>query len=197
TGTITPGGAPVSATVTTPGQNASLTFGATAGQRLSFKFGAVAGGAWKVSVANPDATTLVSSLTVGMSGAFVDTKTLAQTGTYTISLNPQSSATGTMTVTAYGGPADATGTITPGGAPVSATVTTPGQNASLTFAGTAGQRISLKLGNVTIGSSAISGTSVSILNPDATALASVVVGTSGGFLDTKTLPQTGTYTIRI
>ena len=197
TGTITPGGAPVSATVTTPGQNASLTFGATAGQRLSFKFGAVAGGAWKVSVANPDATTLVSSLTVGTSGAFVDTKTLAQTGTYTISLNPQSSATGTMTVTVYDVPADATGTITPGGAPVSATVTTPGQNASLTFAGTAGQRISLKLGNVTIGSSAISGTSVSILNPDATTLASVVVGTSGGFLDTKTLPQTGTYTIRI
>src|SRR5439155_862942 len=155
------------------------------------------GGAWKVSVANPDATTLVSSLTVGTSGAFVDTKTLAQTGTYTISLNPQSSATGTMTVTVYDVPADATGTITPGGAPVSATVTTPGQNASLTFAGTAGQRISLKLGNVTIGSSAISGTSVSILNPDATTLASVVVGTSGGFLDTKTLPQTGTYTIRI
>jgi len=197
TGSIVPGGAAATVTIGTPGQNGSLTFSGAAGQRVSFKFGGVSTGAWKVSVANPDATTLVAALSVGTSGSFVDTKTLAQTGTYTIALNPQSSATGSMTVTVYNVPADATGSIVPGGAAATVTIGTPGQNGSLTFSGAAGQRVSLKLTNVSIGASAISGTTVSLLRPDTTVLASVNVGTSGGFLDTQLLAQAGTYTLRI
>ena len=72
-----------------------------------------------------------------------------------------------------------------------ATIGTPGQNARLTFAGQSGQRISLKLAPVTISSSY-----VSILKPDGAQLAAnVYVSSSGGFVDTKTLPATGTYTI--
>jgi uncharacterized protein YhfF len=194
TGAITPGGAPVTITVATPGQNALLTFGASAGQRISVKLGAVSGGTWKVSLKNPDGTTLVTPLAVGAAGAFIDTKTLAQTGTYAIVLDPQQAATGSMTVTLYNVPADVGGTIVAGGAPVTVTITTPGQNGRLSFSGSAGQRISLSVSGVTIGTS-VGGTVVSILNPDGSQLATTKVGTRGGFIDTRTLAQTGTYTI--
>jgi hypothetical protein len=56
----------------------------------------------------------------------------------------------------------------------------PGQNATETFSGTAGQRISLNLSVVTIGSNIVAGTKVSILNPNASTLvAATDVGTSG------------------
>jgi len=84
-----------------------------------------------------------------------------------------------------------TGTITPGGSAVTVTITAAGQNASLTFSGTATQRISLRLTSVTISNS-----TVSIRKPDASTLTSLAgVGTGGGFIDVQTLPTTGTYTI--
>src|SRR5439155_5100547 len=96
-------------------------------------------------------------------------------------------------------PPDVTTTITPGGAPV--TVTTgpvPGQNALLTFNGTANQRVSLKLSNVTIGTSSCCSARVSILKPDGSALVyATPFGTSGGFVDTRALPVSGTYTILV
>jgi hypothetical protein len=70
------------------------------------------------------------------------------------------------------------------------TISTPGQNAELTFSGTADDRVSLQLSNVTM-----SGRTVSILKPDGSTLA-VLTGINT-FLDTQTLPTTGTYTIRV
>src|SRR5204862_461966 len=80
-------------------------------------------------------------------------------GTYT------PSATGSMTLTLYDVPPDATGAITPGGSSVTVAAGTPGQNARLTFDAQAGQRVSLSLTGVTISSSY-----VSLLKPDGTAL---------------------------
>jgi len=52
------------------------------------------------------------------------------------------------------------------------------------------------LTDVTIGTSCCSSAKVSILKPDGTTLLSATnVGTSGGFVDTKALPQTGSYRI--
>ncbi len=78
----------------------------------------------------------------------------------------------------------------------------PGQNARVSFAGTQNQRISLDLSNVTVSGSAgpafCCSTLVSLLKPDGTALGGATyIGTSGGFVDTQTLPVTGAYTVLI
>ena len=145
---------------------------------------------------NPDGHTLVAPTFFGTSGAFIDVQTLPATGTYTILVDPQGTDIGSVTLTLYDVPADPTPSITPGGAAVTVTTTVPGQNARPTFSGTAGQRVSLQLTNVTIGTSTCCSVRVSILKPDGTTLVSpTLFGTTGGFIDVQTLPATGTYTI--
>src|SRR4029078_1841735 len=61
-------------------------------------------------------------------------------------------------------------TIVPGGDPVTVTMTSPGDDARLVFEGAVGQRISLKLSDVTIGTSCCSSAKISILKPDGTTL---------------------------
>jgi hypothetical protein len=95
-------------------------------------------------------------------------------------VDPRLSYTGTANVTLYSVPPDVTGTITPGGAPVVVTITTPGQNASLTFQGTSGQRVSLKAPDATIWSS-----TVKILNPDGSTLWTGFSTLNGVFMDTR------------
>src|SRR5436305_14432515 len=143
-----------------------------------------------VSIIAPDGSSVGGSTSVGKTGGFLDTRTLPVDGTYTIAITPNSTYTGSMTVTLYDVPADATGTITIGGAAATVTTTVPGQNADVTFAGTTGQRISLLVNNVTTTSSY-----VSILNPNGSTLASPLAqGTSGTFVDTRTLAQPGPCT---
>ena len=203
TTTITPGGAAVTATTTVQGQNARLTFNGTAGQRISLKMTNVTIGtssccSTQVSIINPGGTTLVAPTFVGTSGGFIDLQTLPATGSYTILVDPQGTDTGSMTLTLYDVPADPTPSITPGGAAVTVSTTVPGQNAKPAFSGTAGQRISLTMTSVTIGTSSCCSARVSILNPDgSTLVAPTFVGTSGGFIDIQTLAATGTYTILV
>ena len=68
---------------------------------------------------------------------------LPAAGTYTARVNPRGTVTGTATLALYTVPPDASATVTPGGGTVGLTMTAPGQNAQLTFAATAGQRVSL------------------------------------------------------
>ena len=198
---IVPGGAPVVVTTTASGENVRLVFDGTAGSRISLKLtnvtiGTSTSSSVKVSILKPDGTTLVAPVSFGTSGGFVDTKALPVSGTYRIFVDPQSSATGSATLTLYDVPLDAAASIATGGPPVTAGVTVPGQNARLSFPGVAGRLVSLRLTNVTIGTSTSSSVKVSILKPDGTALvAPVSFGTSGGFVDAKLLPVSGAYTI--
>ena len=105
---------------------------------------------------------------MGTNGGFIDVKSLPTTGTYTILVDPQSFAIGSATLQLYDVPADASAAITAGGAPVTVTTTIPGQNAKLTFAGTAGRGIALSLSGVTIGPSTTSSLKLSITKPDGT-----------------------------
>jgi subtilisin family serine protease len=200
---ISAGGSEATVTVTVPGQNARLPFAGTAGRRISLKLddvtiGTSLSGSAKVSILKPDGTALVSATLFGTNGGFVDVKSLPVTGTYTILVDPQSNAIGSATLTLYDVPPDASVPISAGGTDVTATVTVPGQDARLPFAGTAGRRISVKLTNVTIGSSSSTSAKISVLKPDGTALVSATYfGTSGGFVDVKSLPVTGTYTILV
>jgi YD repeat-containing protein len=196
-GTITPGGSPVTTTTTTPGQNATLTFSGTTGQRISLRAtnvltGQVIGCDVNLSVTTPSSGSLIAPTCIEL-GAYFDVVTLPATGTYTVSINPVSLAVGSATLTVYDVPADVTGTITAGGSAATATTTIPGQNGKLTFSGTSGQRIALRGTNGMTGQiSFICDVNVSIVNPDTSVLASPTCMEGSGFIDVRTLPATGT-----
>ena len=191
--TTSPGGSGPSVTTTVPGQNARVTFAGGAGQRVSVKVSGMTLSAAYVSVLNPGGSTLAPPIYVGTSGGFVDTRSLPSAGTYTVVVDPQAMATGSATVTVYGVPPDPAATGSPGGPSLSVTTTVPGQNAKVTFTGTAGRRLSVRLTSVTMSSAR-----VSIVNPDGSTLgATAYVGTAGGFLDAQALPASGTYSILV
>ena len=94
--------------------------------------------------------------------------------------------------------ADQAGTITAGTPlPLTFAAGNPGQNATETFSGTAGQKVSLNLTANTIGANTISGTKVSIVTGSTTVVAATDVGTNGKFIEPVTLPSTATYTIKV
>ena len=199
---ITPGGSAVTVTTTTPGQGGALTFSGTAGQRVFLR--GTNGMTGQVSFAcdvyvtmlNPNGSTLASTCMEG--SGLIDVTTLATTGTYTIVVDPVEVTTGSLTLTLYNVPADYSSTITPGGSAVTVTTTTPGQNGTLTFSGTAGDRISLAGTNGMTAQVAFAcDVYVSILNPNGSVLAPGNCMEGSGFIDVKTLGATGTYTIAI
>ena len=191
--TIASGGPAVTITTRAPDESARLKFDVQAGRRISLKLAPVSISTSYISILKPDGTPLVSNVFVSSFGGFVDTQTLPLTGSYRIVVDPQGTATGSMTLTLYDVPPDAAGSIAPGGPAITTTASTPGQNARLTFDAQAGQRVSLNLSGVTISNSY-----VSLLNPDGTSLGgSTYTSIFGGFLDARSIPTTGTYTILV
>jgi YD repeat-containing protein len=192
-GTVTIGGSPASVSTTVPGQNANLTFSGASGQKVSLNLTSGTYSVCNLSLINPDGTTLTTDYG-GCSGStdFVNTVALTQTGTYTIFIDPQGTATGGVTVQ-VNNDSDITGTITPGGSPVTVTTTVPGQDARLTFTGTANQHVSLLSTSVT------TSTYLNLVQPNGTTqtdiLSAVGCSNPGCFMDTQTLATSGTYTI--
>jgi len=187
----------VTVTTTVPGQNVRPTFSGTAAQRISLKLTSVSIGtssccSVRVSILNPDGSTLVSPTFVGTAGGFIDVQTLATTGTYTIVVDPQGADFGSATLTLYSVPADTTGTVTIGGSAVGVTIGTPGQNGSLTFTGTSGQQAT-----VHVTSNTMSTVQVTLFRPDGTQMTSSFTSSASFNLTTQSLTTTGTYTIKI
>ena len=121
-------------------------------------------------------------------------------GTYTGQFTP--AAPGTSTITARsataGGATDSgsvTGTspspIAIGGAPVTVT-SAAGEDALLAFDGVAGTRLSAQLSSVTIPTS-----TVTIRSPGGSTLATQTTGTGSAFIDSVTLPQSGSYVVTV
>jgi hypothetical protein len=199
TGSIAPGGAPVTVSTGALGQNAAVSFAGVAGQRVSLRLSGVTMGtstccSARVSIEKPDGSLLATQTLFGTNGGFVDTKTLPVSGTYTIMVDPQGAEIGSATLQLFEVPPDLTGSLTTGGPPVSLSFGTPGQNAVLTFAGTAGRRVTLRATGVTIGPSPCCSTSLLVRKPDGLPLASGLAGTNGGTLS-PTLPVSGTYAL--
>jgi hypothetical protein len=187
-GTIMINEAPVTSTLTVPGQRARYTFNGTAGQWVNLGLTSVTTASSVVSMLNPDGTTLVST-TVGPSGGSLDPTTiLPVTGTYTITVDPVGYYTGSMALTLT---SPLTGTIALDGQPAPLNFTKPGSTARYTFSGAAGQWVNLGFSSVTVTSS-----TVTLLNQDGTVLASTTVGRGGGGLKAPSpLPANGTYTV--
>ncbi|WDZ87372.1 RHS repeat-associated core domain-containing protein [Micromonospora cathayae] len=195
TASTTPGGDPVTVTTTVPGQNSSVTFAGVAGQRVSVQFTAGTYGTYNASavVRKPDGTNLTGSVYCG-SSCFFDTVVLPVDGTYTVVVNPDGTAVGAVTVQVHAVPADHTVTATPGGAPVTVTTTVAGQNGVVSFAGVAGQRVSVQM---TAGTYGTYNASAVVRKPDGTNLTGSVYCGSSCFFDTVTLPVDGTYTVLV
>jgi hypothetical protein len=188
-------GTPLTVTTNGVGQNARYTFSGTAGQQISMNLtGNTYTGcnAVVVSILQPSGATVGSGGACTGSTGFMDSITLPVTGTYTALVNPQGATTGSVTIL-LNTFTDITGTISVG-TPLTATTTAAGQNASYTFSGTAGQQMSMNLtGNTYVGCNAVV---VTILQSNGSSVGSAGACTSStGFMDSITLPVTGTYTV--
>jgi hypothetical protein len=200
TGVLNIDGPPVPVSLR-PGQDARLTFEGTVGQRVSLGVSEVSFGTGNhavVSILKPDMTTLVST-TIGTNGGDIDTDPLSDTGIYTIVVDPGGSSVNPGATTASLAltlSEPVTGTIMIGGSSVPIILNRPGQDARLTFVGTAGQRVSLGMSEVSFDiGGGVTGGKVSILRPDGTTLASTSISTGGSDIATGPLPDTGIYAI--
>jgi YD repeat-containing protein len=193
-GSITADGTPVNVTTSVVGQDVRLSFAGTAGQRVSLLVTNINSASGSITLLRPDGgTQAVLPVTAGF-GNFMSPATLATTGTYTLLVAHNSSTTMSETLQLYTVPPDVSGTLSIDGPPVTLTVTTPGQNGSLTFAGTSGQNVSF---NLTNGSFPPNECQMQILNPDGTVLFNTgCTGTSAAGIF-GVLSQSGTYTIKI
>ena len=188
---ITPNGAAVTVTVGTAGPNneVDLTFNGSPGQVFSV---ATSAGSFtncdvQVSLIDPDGATAVAPQ-CGGSSLFVDATAVDDLGQYFIRVAPTATATGSVQVNLYRF-ADQTATLTVGTG-VHASLSTPGQNLVGTFAGTAGQKLSV---SVTTGAGCSE--NVDVFAPDGTRLGTSQVCGGNGFIDATTLPVTGSYRV--
>ncbi|MGH9904025.1 MAG: hypothetical protein ACRD8U_00410, partial [Pyrinomonadaceae bacterium] len=173
-----------------------MLFDGVMGQRASIKVtsSTITNGALRIYSPNG---TEIASVGFNTGGGYLESPILSITGTYTILIDPNGTNTGNVTFTLYNA-TDAFGTITINGASVAMNMTVPGQNAQVTISGTAGQRVSVGMSSVTIGSSSCCSAYLSIRNPDGSnLLAPMDFGTGGGGSPTVLLPVSGTYTILV
>ena len=181
-----------------PGQNGWLTFSGTAGQRVSVGISGVTMvgpyGLGYVTIYKPDGSTLLPAFEFGIVGHGTPSKVLPVSGTYAISVDPLWTYTGNVTITLS---EDLSPPISINGSSPTLNLSRPGQNAWLTFSGTAGQRVSVGMSDVTITGDSGGGRGlVSIFKPDGTALLSPFeFGIVGQGTPTKVLPVNGTYAI--
>lgn len=188
TGSTSIGGSSVVSNLSTPGQNATLTFSGTASQKVSFVCTSSSIANSAVKVIKPDGTELFQA-TMFTTNKVIGVPVLPTTGTYKLIIDPQSANTGSMTTTLYDA-ADAGETLTPGTS-AAINITVPGQQAVYSFTGTSGQRISLQTTSVWN----ILGT-IAIKKPDGSMLYSINPFISGNkFSDQILLSATGTYTV--
>jgi len=193
-GSATPG-TPTTVTIDTIGQAAVRSFVGLAGQKYTLTVTSNDIGSAAVTVRDPTGGVVATQL-VSQPTAFFDAFTLPLTGTYSITVEPQGQSTGQLTYTLNLVPDDV-GT-TDVSLPTTVNLPTIGQVGTRTFPGTAGEKLVLIVVSNTIqGQGADQGADLTILDPSGGVVATVFVASATAFLDSFTLPVTGTYTVRI
>ena len=190
-GAITIGGPEVTATVAQPGGVARLMFAGTAGQKVFVDVTGytVPGQCGVPSLLGPDGGTVALGCVIGGTG-FIDGIVLPRTGQYAVAVNPAGYGTGEVRMRAIA-VSDQHATMTINGPAVTATLPQPGAVARLTFAGTAGQKVTIEVISSTLPHQC--GTP-RLLGPDTSAVSmGCIAAASSSF--TATLPVTGQYTV--
>jgi hypothetical protein len=199
------GGAQIPITIGTPGQNAKITFAGTQGGRVAVafsgaQFSGIISTGFAFKILQPDGSLFAGlnggpfSFGLSTTSGFVeynDAFTFPISGTYTLILDPNGDATGSMTVT-LDNATDFSLNINADGSANSLSTTNPGQNAHLNFAPAIGQRISAVISNITylhlptVTLQRIAGGTVFNVHG---------AGSDGGnlFLDAVTVTQSGSY----
>ena len=174
--------------ITRPGLRAVVTFPGTASHRASHAVtGATLSGLLILMRADGTVTGWP-----GLPGTtFVEPYNLPTTSTYYMIIQPSAANTGSLTVTSYDVPADATGSLTINGGTAGVTLSVPGQNAILSFSGTSGQTITTRLTGNTIGC-----VSLSVTKP-AGGGTYYTSSCSGSFNLVVPLTTTGSHTVTI
>lgn len=190
-------GTSVTVTNTVPGQNGKVTLTGAAGYKASawvnsvnYPFGSFA----LLTVSGPSGT--IDSRGASLN-AFVDPDDVAglnlSAGTYSLFVDPSTNLTGSTGLTVYYFQ-DVTGSVTVGGSALPVQTVAAGQNANITFAGTAGQQVTVRLTGNTFNSAA---PTVALLRQNGSILTSGGSTQTSFNLTTQTLPATETYTIKI
>jgi Bacterial Ig domain/von Willebrand factor type D domain len=182
-------GTPTTVTIGTAGENAVRSFTATAGQLVTLTVTGNTIAGVELDVRDPSGS-FIAALSLSGATGFRDTFTLAVTGTYTITVDPQGQLTGSLTFTLGAVPND-TGT-TAIGTPTTVTIGTAGQNAVRSFTATAGQSVSL-----TVTGNTIAGVELDVRNPSGSIIASLSLSGATGSRSAFVLPVSGTYTITV
>jgi RHS repeat-associated protein len=150
-----------------------------------------------VSLIQEPAGTVVSSSSLSGASGFIDTVTLPATGSYQVVVDPVDATggyTGTVKVAVNSAP-DQAGTTTVDGTAASVSLGKPGEQAVVTFPGTAGQDVFTQI--------TLSGSTAQCGNLIMQDTASGEVGfgecldSSPVYIDDTTLPDTGTYTVLV
>jgi YD repeat-containing protein len=174
--------------ITRPGLRAVVTFPGTASHRASH---VVTGATFAGTLILMRSDGTVTG-TPGLPGTtFVEPYNLPTTSTYYMIIQPSAANTGSLTVTSYDVPADATGSLTINGGTVPVALSVPGQNAILSFAGTSGQTITTRVTGNTIGC-----VSLSVTKPAGGGTYNTS-SCSGSFNLVVLLTTTGSHTVTI
>jgi YD repeat-containing protein len=201
-GTVTPtqAGSLANVVIDTPGQNGGVTFTGAAQQRVSIStinatiWAQVIGCDVNVSVINTADNSVVVPPTCMELEGFIEPFTLPAAGTYKIVVDPVSFAIGNEPLTVYDVPPDVTGSVTINGSALPVQIVAAGQNADLSFSGTAGQSIRAPVG--TPGSSSCA--TLKLLRADNTTEVTSYFSCGATItLPSTTLPGTGTETYHL
>lgn len=200
-GPITPG-IPQIASIKYPGFNPFWTFQGTAGQSISlrvtddnFPLACFFCQAAYLYIYRPNGQLLAQTTWPSPGGDFIDSKTLPESGLYTVVLDPAGGNTGRATITLYVLPTENQGTIIADGTPVLGNISTPGQRMLWSFSGVANQVVSLEVMNFIF---ACGWGDVAILKPDKTTLVALnLCKGQNQNIDVVALPQDGTYWVSL
>ncbi|GAA1647355.1 IPT/TIG domain-containing protein [Actinoplanes couchii] len=193
-GALTLDGVTKTVSISTAGQNGYLTLPGTAGQKIALRTSDVSSTLGSRDLKWGLFTPTGTRLSTSAGAAYADNITLPVTGTYQVRFDPVGTRTGSFTVAAFPVIADLDlGTLTLDGVTRPAALSTAGQNAFFSFAGTAGQRIAVQ----TTGASASFGCcklSWGLFTAGGTRLGGA---TGNGYLNPVSLPSNGTYQLRL
>jgi len=197
TGAIVPSaeGAEEPVTISTPRQNARYSVKVKTGQEVAVQIDSPTfTGKYHLEWLTPKGTFIDSSYRNGTESGFWARHHFPHAGTYTLVVNPEGTATGSVDLTLWDASAKTGESITPteGGQSKSFSLDVPGQATGVTFAGTAGDRVLFEFSEITFsGWAAIHTPSGSTLGAGEGSLP------KGGkqVLEPVTLPATGTYTV--
>ena len=183
---------------TLSGEPHTLTFVGAVGQNVGLGLTGLthtpaSGNASALYVYRPDQTLLTSAncyTSYPGGDCPLNLGTLAQAGTYWVYIVPPAGVVASATLTLS---SDVTGTLV-NNTPLAVSIPRAGQNARLTFSGTAGQPVGLEMTQVAT-VPARQAVYMFVLKPDGTTLVSTNSGTGDGAVLSATLPTTGTYTV--